>query len=88
MTPAVLTAHKPLNSQCQKVLRYMVERGGISRREAMDLNVLNLPARILDLREAFGDDAVRTTMHPPDGEVQHAVYVWAATSERQGELPL
>lgn len=74
MTNAVVTCHKPLGEQAQKVLRWMIERGGITRREAMDLGVLNLPARVLDIRTAYGPESVVTEMWPPDGETTYAVY--------------
>jgi hypothetical protein len=62
-----------LNAQAQQVLDYMLERGGISRREAMELGCLNLPARVLDIRTAYGPESVVTEMWPPDGK-QYAVY--------------
>jgi hypothetical protein len=75
-----------LNQQAQQVLDYMVERGGISRREAMELGILNLPARVLDIRTAYGPESVVTEMWPPDGKTQYAVYRFRGIGEPQTSL--
>jgi hypothetical protein len=75
-----------LNAQAQQVLDYMLERGGISRREAMELGILNLPARVLDIRTAYGPESVVTEMWPPDGTGQYAVYRFRGLREEQAEL--
>jgi hypothetical protein len=74
-----------LNAQAQQVLDYMIERGGISRREAMELGCLNLPARVLDIRTAYGPESVVTEMWPPDGK-QYAVYRFRGIGEPQTSL--
>lgn len=86
MTPAVLIAHKPLGRQAQRALQYMIEKGGVTRREAMDIGIANLPAEVGRIRRAFGDSAVLTEMWPPNGATQHVVYRWRGPSDSQGHL--
>ena len=67
-------AHKPLGARAQAVLRYMQENGGISRRDGLRLGILNVPARILDIRTAYGADSILTDMVSVDGSEEFAVY--------------
>ena len=85
--PSVLVAHKPLNKQAQLVLQYMIERGGITRREAMDLGILNLPARVLDIRTSFGPESIKTEMVSVDGSAEFAVWKFTGALV-QGSLAL
>lgn len=85
MTPAPCTtvAHKPLGAQAQQVLRYMIEHGGIDKRDAMELGIWNLPGRIYDIRQAFGDAAVASV---EQGEARWVVYQWRGEIAEQGVL--
>ena len=83
---SVLIAHKPLGRQAQRALQYMIERGGITRKEAIEIDIANLPAEVGRIRAAFGDSAVLTEMWPPNGTTQHAVYRWRGPSESQTHL--
>jgi hypothetical protein len=87
MTPAVLTTHRKLNEQAQRVLRFMIERGGISRRDGLELGILNVPARVLDIRTAYGPESVRTDMVERDG-ASFAVYRFVGLTDPQGDLGL
>jgi len=48
-------------TQCQKVLAYMEEHGGITQREAIWLGIYRLSGRIYDLRKEHN---IRTDMLP------------------------
>lgn len=87
MSPATLVAHRPLGAQAQRALQAMIERNGLSRREAMDLGIANLPARVLDIRRSYGDASVRTDMVSVNGGAEFAVYHFVALGG-QVELPL
>jgi hypothetical protein len=75
-----------LNAQAQQVLDYMIERGGITRREAMELGILNLPARVLDIRTAYGPESVVTEMVAPNGGREYAVWRFRGIGEPQHSL--
>lgn len=76
MNTAVLVTHRPLGRQAQRALQYMIERGGLTRAEAMELGIANLPAEVGRIREALGESKVVTEMWPADAprSQQHAVY--------------
>lgn len=83
----VAVAARPLGKQAQQVLAYMVRMGGITPRDAMTFGCYRLAARVKDLREAFGQEAVETLSERHEGGT-HARYVWRGPSEAQQELGL
>lgn len=89
MSTAVLVSHRPLSGQCQRVLSVLVERGSITARDAVNMEppIYRLAARILELRAAFGDDAVVTVDEKHEGGI-HARYVWRGAGDTQQELSL
>ena len=84
----MLIAHTPLKPQCQTILKVMIERGSITKREAAEFDCWNLPARILEIREAFGADAVETVTEPNRGRGTHGRYYWRGDIAEQRELGL
>lgn len=44
--------------QCQLVYDYIIRHGGITKKEAARIDVLNLPGRVFDLKQK-GHDVVR-----------------------------
>ena len=55
------TVSRPeLSDQCWKAIDLMIQNNGLTRREAMDEGIGNLPARIGEIRKAFGADSVET----------------------------
>lgn len=63
---------KPLCKQGKAVLSHLKVIGPLTRMSAAEaLRCWNLPARIYDIRQAYGDDSVETVMEGP-----HAVYHW------------
>lgn len=90
MSTAVLVNHRPLGRQAERAKQYMIERGGLTRAEAMDLGIANLPAEVGRIRKAYGESSVVTEMWPPDAlrSQQHAVYRFRGFGEAQQELGL
>jgi hypothetical protein len=83
----MLVAHSKLSGQAQRILQLLVEGGSLTPRDAMALHppIYRLAARVKELREAFGDDAIVTVHERHDGGT-HARYVWARSVEPQGSL--
>ena len=77
---------RPLSRQCQLIHRLLVERGSLSAREAYEAGCgMRLAARIAELREAYGTDAITTESETHAGG-NHARYHWRGTGEVQQEL--
>jgi len=84
----VLVAHKPLGAQAQRILQLLVERGSLTAKEAYEAGCgMRLAARVLEIREAFGESAVVTRTEEHDGGT-HARYYWRGQVEPQTELGL
>ena len=76
---------RPLSRQCQLIHRLLVERGSLSAREAYEAGCgMRLAARIAELREAYGTDAITTESETHAGG-NHARYR-LTTSDGQTEL--
>ena len=71
-----------MKPQTRAVLDWLRDGGSITDREADRLwGIRRLAARVREIREAFGKDAVRTTWETRGG-VRFARYRWAATPEQ------
>lgn len=81
-----VTEHRALSRQCQLIHRLLVERGSLTAREAYEAGCgMRLAARIAELREAYGTDAI-TTESETNAGTTYARYRWTATREAQGSL--
>jgi len=89
MTPAVLTAHARLSPLAQRCLKVLVEHPtGVTEAEARELGCGHrFPARVLEIRRAFGQHAVEATWESA-GKSRWVRYRWAGNREPQAELPL
>lgn len=63
---------RKLSKQCEKVLAYMKQHGGITQAEAIELSVYRLSGRIFDLRaRGFRITSTNTEGVNKDGERVH-----------------
>lgn len=85
-----LATYRTADTQCEQVIAFMQEHGGITKRDAINkLDCANLPGRIFDIKAKHGEHSVVTDMVPnASGRGKHAVYRWRGSLEPQGELPL
>ena len=72
-----------LKPQARKAIRLMRDNGGLTRLEAMHAGIGNLPARVGEIRSAFGDSAVEscTTKGKP-----YVTYRWRGPDSFQLEM--
>lgn len=81
--PATLIEHPALKPQAQLALRLLIERGSLTTLEALDAGAgIRLPARIKEIRKAFGDDGVVETQWERTNGSRYARYVWRGTDEQ------
>lgn len=72
----MMVNHQSLKPQTQRVLGLLVQRGSLTSLEALHAGAgFRLAARVKEIREAFGDDAV-VTEQETDGDARYARYHW------------
>lgn len=84
---STLTVHRPLGDQASKVRDYLMRHGSITPKDAIGFvpPIYRLAARVMELREIFGESAIVTEYEAHEGG-RHARYVLALDADHQSDL--